>query len=143
MSRDIISELSERLTSRDFDTNFRQSLEERDGGHRWFEPQPVFEPPSSSPLDREYIARSIKLTAAKMTKNFHSNRTSEEHTPATIEMGGGDRDTISIARYLGPQLGRLDPFDLDNEDIQDSIYHGNQIMDELRKEVGQSQGLLD
>lgn len=58
-------------------------------------------------------------------------------------MGGGGRDTISIERYLGPQLGRLDPFDLDNEDIQDSIYHGNQIMDELRKEVGQSQGLLD
>jgi hypothetical protein len=119
-------------------TNFRQRLQERNERYRSLESE--YEIASSSVLGREYIARSIKLTVAKMTKNFHQDRSSDEQTPMPMTDDHiSFRDALQFDKFIGPQMSQSYQFNFDHEDVRDSISHGSLIMKEIPKEVGRSQ----
>ncbi|CZR59214.1 uncharacterized protein PAC_09106 [Phialocephala subalpina] len=86
--------------------------------------------------DRIYIARNIKMTVARMTRNFHSNRSSEEdHGLPSSSQAIIPQQTISVNDHTETQLSLSCQFEMDSEDALDSVNRGSQILREVQNKV--------
>lgn len=114
------------------ETNLRRRLQERNERYRIMET----DYDSSHNLDKALIARSIKLTVAKMTRNFHMNRSSEEE-PSSPAKDEPIRlwSTLPLGKDMSPQLGRSYQFGMNSSDVQDSMARGRQILQEIQTTV--------
>jgi hypothetical protein len=73
------------------------------GGDRSQRYQKLMTRPKSLQHSNESIAKSIELTVAKMTKNFHMDTSSEDSLKSTSTMVGSDEDTKNFHKVTSSE----------------------------------------
>ncbi|KAF8865856.1 hypothetical protein BDZ45DRAFT_376875 [Acephala macrosclerotiorum] len=94
-------------------------------------------------IDRIYIGRKIRMTVARMTRNYHSNRSSEEdHGLPSTSQANLLQDMIPGGDGADPQLGPVCQFGMDSRDAIDSVNRGSQILREIQNDAEMHTGSI-